>query len=186
MCHFVRLLKNNLEWHIFRSIIYTNKDLNFNIKMTKDFLKTFFGIADEAEFEKIINDTAKLVKKLTDEYYEEKDKKSDAETYYKESKKEYNNGELVKKSEKEYVNGECTKNEEFDSTKQDGSDCGCVHNKCKCDEPTLESLIKKNEELTRQNQDLIRYIDKFNNKIIELEKKNTELNVVINNVKKCF
>lgn len=188
MCHFVILLKNNLEWHIFRSIIYTNKDLNFNIKMTKDFLKTFFGIADEAEFEKIINDTAKLVKKFTDEYYEEKDKKTDAETYYKESKKEYNNGELVKKSEKEYVNGECTKNEEFDSTKQLGSDycCGCVPKKHECDEPTIESALKKNEELAIQIEDMTRYIDKLNYKIKELEKKNAELNVVINNVKKCF
>ena len=186
MCHFVRLLKNNLEWHIFRSIIYTNKDLNFNIKMTKDFLKTFFGV-DETEFGKIVENAAKMVKKLADEYSDENDEKSDTETYYKETKKEYDNGELVKKSEKEYVNGECTKNEEFDLSKPLGSDCGCgCVNKWKCDEPTIEGAFKKNEELAIQIEDMTRYIDKLNDKIRELEKKNAELSVVINNVKKCF
>lgn len=155
--------------------------------MTKDFLEKFFGV-DETEFGKIVENAAKMVKKLTDEYSDENDEKSDAETYYKETKKEYNNGELVKKSEKEYVNGECTKNEEFDSTKQIDSDCGCgcVYNKRKRDEPTIESTFKKNEELAIQIEDMTRYIDKLNDKIKELEKKNAELSVVINNVKKCF
>ena len=153
--------------------------------MTKDFLKTFFGV-DETEFEKMIENAAKMVKKLADEYNDENDEKSDAETYYKETKKEYNNGELVKKSEKEYVNGECTKSEEFDATKQLGSDCGYKHNKCKCNDSKINSTIKKNEELTRQIEDMTLYIDKLNYKITEIEKKNAELSAVINNVKKCF
>lgn len=153
--------------------------------MTKDFLKTFFGV-DETEFGKMVENATKMVKKLADEYNDENDENSDAETYYKETKKEYNNGELVKKSEKEYVNGECTKNEEFDSTKQLGTDGGCVYKKRECDEPTIEEAFKKNEELALQIEDMTRYIDKLNYKIKELEKKNAELNVVINNVKKCF
>ena len=154
--------------------------------MTKDFLKTFFGV-DETEFEKMVENAAKMVKKLADEYSDENEEGVDAETYYKETKKEYDNGELVKKSEKEYVNGECTKNEEFDATKQLGTNCGCVCNKeYEGNEPTIESTLKKNEELANQIEDMTRYIDKLNYKIKELEKKNAELNVVINNVKKCF
>ena len=154
--------------------------------MTKDFLKTFFGV-DETEFEKMVENAAKMVKKLADEYSDENEEGVDAETYYKETKKEYDNGELVKKSEKEYVNGECTKNEEFDATKQLGTNCGCACNKeYEGNEPTIESVLKKNEELANQIEDMTRYIDKLNYKIKELEKKNAELNVVINNVKKCF
>ena len=154
--------------------------------MTKDFLKTFFGV-DETEFEKMVENAAKMVKKLADEYSDENEEGVDTETYYKETKKEYDNGELVKKSEKEYVNGECTKNEEFDATKQLGTNCGCACNKeYEGNEPTIESTLKKNEELANQIEDMTRYIDKLNYKIKELEKKNAELNVVINNVKKCF
>ena len=162
-----------------------NKDLNFNIKMTKDFLKTFFGV-DETEFGKMVENAAKMVKKLADGYNDENDENSDAETYYKETKKEYNNGELVKKSEKEYVNGECTKNEEFDVTKQLDPNCGCAYKKRKCDEPTMESVLKKNEALAIQIEDMTRYIDKLNYKIKEIEKENADLKAIINNVKKCF
>ena len=147
--------------------------------MTKDFFKMFSGMND-ADFEKMVENAVKVVKAFVDE----KDEHTDAETYYKETKKEYNDGELVKKSEKEFVNGECTKDEEFDATKMIDGDSCC--SKCKCDSPKINSILLKNEELANQIDDMTRYIDKLNDKINELEKKNANLNAIINNVKKCF
>lgn len=151
--------------------------------MTKDFFKMFSGMND-TEFEKMVENAVKIVKAFVDEHDDEKDEHTGAETYYKETKKEYNDGELVKKSEKEFVNGECTKNEEFDATKELGCDGSC--SKCKCDDSKINSTILKNEELTKQIEDMTRYIDKLNDKINELEKKNANLNAIINNIKKCF
>lgn len=157
--------------------------------MRKKLIKELFGIND-TEFDEMIANAEGFFNGFKYDVDEESNNDEEYDhNYFSSVKKEYNNGKLLKKREKEYIDGECTKDIEFDATKSLGTDDVKKEEKpCKCTHRAHLYHVLKEENVTLKNQvdDMTHYIDSLNDKIKELEKKNSELTNLVNKVKNCF
>lgn len=159
--------------------------------MTKRLLKEIFGLS-EPEMKKLVHSASELLEEMINGAKE--DEKT--ESYFNTKGCLYNNGELQEEYEKEYVNGECTKDVHFsanDTNPIEGKESEKTNIKKDLRNKRMRNIESRNDALTKENKalreqikDMTEYIDGINDRIKALELRNSELQSVIDNVKKCF